>query len=90
MPSRILAHEPEVVLLGTGARQTFPAADFAAQFLAQGIGFEVMDTGAACRTFNVLDRRTPASGCAAVSVTEQLPSGGLGSRRKWRGADDKS
>jgi uncharacterized protein len=52
--SRILALEPEVVLLGTGARQIFPAASFSAQFLRAGIGFEAMDTGAACRTYNVL------------------------------------
>jgi uncharacterized protein len=52
--SRILALKPELVLLGTGARQIFPAASFGAQFLRAGIGFEVMDTGAACRTFNVL------------------------------------
>ena len=50
----ILALEPELVLLGTGVRQVFPAAEFGAQFLRAGIGFEVMDTGAACRTFNVL------------------------------------
>ena len=52
--SRILALEPELVLLGTGARQIFPDASFGAQFLRAGIGFEVMDTGAACRTYNVL------------------------------------
>lgn len=52
--ARILALDPEVVLLGTGERQTFPAAAFGAKFLRAGIGFEVMDTGAACRTFNVL------------------------------------
>jgi len=52
--SRILALDPELVLLGTGARQLFPAAAFGAQFLRAGIGFEVMDTGAACRTYNVL------------------------------------
>lgn len=52
--SRILALSPEIVLLGTGARQVFPAASFGAQFLRAGIGYEVMDTGAACRTFNVL------------------------------------
>jgi uncharacterized protein len=52
--AEILALEPELVLLGTGARQLFPAAIFGAQFLANGIGLEVMDTGAACRTFNVL------------------------------------
>jgi len=53
-PAPILALEPELVLLGTGARQIFPAASFRAQFLRAGIGFEAMDTGAACRTFNVL------------------------------------
>jgi uncharacterized protein len=53
-PSRLLALDPELVLLGTGARQIFPAASFRAKFLSAGIGFEVMDTGAACRTFNVL------------------------------------
>jgi len=51
---RIVAMQPELVLLGTGARQHFPPAAFGAQFLRAGIGFEVMDTGAACRTFNVL------------------------------------
>jgi uncharacterized protein len=53
-PSRILALDPELVLLGTGQRQIFPAASFRAQFLKAGIGVEVLDTGAACRTFNVL------------------------------------
>jgi len=52
--SRTLALEPELVLLGTGVRQIFPAPSFGAQFLRAGIGFEVMDTSAACRTFNVL------------------------------------
>jgi len=50
----LMALQPELVLLGTGARQVFPAAEFGAQFLRAGIGFEVMDTGAASRTFNVL------------------------------------
>jgi uncharacterized protein len=50
----ILALDPDLVLLGTGARQRFPDLEFGAQFLRAGIGFEVMDTGAACRTFNVL------------------------------------
>jgi uncharacterized protein len=52
--SRTLALEPELVLLGTGATQIFPAPSYGAQFLRAGIGFEVMDTSAACRTFNVL------------------------------------
>jgi uncharacterized protein len=52
--SRILAQDPELVLLGTGPRQVFPSAAFRAQFLRAGVGLEVMDSGAACRTFNVL------------------------------------
>ena len=52
--ARILALEPELVLLGTGERQIFPAPTFGAQYMRRGIGFEVMDTSAACRTFNVL------------------------------------
>jgi uncharacterized protein len=53
-PADILALEPELVLLGTGAVQVFPAPEFQARFLSVGVGFEVMNTGAACRTYNVL------------------------------------
>ncbi|MDP9013947.1 MAG: MTH938/NDUFAF3 family protein [Pseudomonadota bacterium] len=52
--ARLLEFEPELVLIGTGGRQVFPEASFGARFLKSGIGFEVMNTGAACRTFNVL------------------------------------
>ncbi|MGA2187536.1 MAG: MTH938/NDUFAF3 family protein [Steroidobacteraceae bacterium] len=52
--AHILELEPELVLVGTGRTQVFPAPAFGAHFLKSGIGFEVMDTGAACRTFNVL------------------------------------
>ena len=44
----------EVVLLATGARQVWPPAELIALFAARGIGLEVMDLGAACRTFNLL------------------------------------
>ena len=50
----LLELRPEVVLIGTGQRQVFPAPAFGVRFLEAGIGFEAMDTGAACRTFNVL------------------------------------
>lgn len=45
---------PEVILLGTGARQIFPDAQVLAAVQCAGVGIEVMDTRAACRTFNVL------------------------------------
>jgi uncharacterized protein len=50
----LLALQPELVLLGTGERQVFPAAAFMAGFLRKGIGIEVMDNAAAARTYNLL------------------------------------
>ncbi|MDH3219266.1 MAG: Mth938-like domain-containing protein [Gammaproteobacteria bacterium] len=50
----VLETKPAVVLLGTGARQRFPNARIFALFGQQGIGLEVMDNGALCRTFNIL------------------------------------
>jgi uncharacterized protein len=50
----IFALEPEVVLLGTGERQRFPPAGIRGAFAARGVGLEVMDLGAACRTYNIL------------------------------------
>jgi uncharacterized protein len=49
-----VALQPEILLLGSGPRQVFPAPDLLAQLYAARIGFEIMDTGAACRTYNVL------------------------------------
>ncbi|HEY8682353.1 MAG TPA: Mth938-like domain-containing protein [Rhodanobacter sp.] len=50
----LLALQPELVILGTGERQLFPAAAFMAGFLRKGIGIEVMDNAAAARTYNLL------------------------------------
>lgn len=50
----LLGLGPEVVLLGTGARQQFPDAQVLRLLYEQRIGVEVMDTSAACRTYNVL------------------------------------
>ncbi len=49
-----LEHDPEVILFGTGLIQRFPKAELITDVLRRGVGFEVMATGAACRTFNVL------------------------------------
>jgi uncharacterized protein len=49
-----LALRPQVLLLGSGVRQVFPAPQLLAELYAARVGFEVMDTGAACRTYNVL------------------------------------
>ena len=50
----LLALQPAVVLLGSGARQRFPAPAVLAACLGRGIGIEVMDNAAAARTFNLL------------------------------------
>jgi uncharacterized protein len=50
----LVALRPEVVLLGTGERQHLPAPTLYAEFAARGIGLEVMDNRAACRTYNLL------------------------------------
>ena len=50
----LLALHPDVVLLGTGRRQRFPHPRLTAALARAGIGVEVMDTAAACRTYNIL------------------------------------
>ncbi len=50
----LLELRPEVLLIGSGARQKFPERATLAALYAARIGFEIMDTGAACRTYNVL------------------------------------
>lgn len=52
--TRLLELDPEVVLLGTGTTFRYPAPALLASLTGCGIGVEVMGTGAACRTFNVL------------------------------------
>ena len=60
----VQAYAPEILLLGTGETQIFPPARLMAELGRQGMGLEVMDTAAACRTYNVLmseDRRVAAA-----------------------------
>lgn len=46
--------EPEVILLGTGPTQLRPPAATVTAILRLGVGIEIMNTAAACRTYNVL------------------------------------
>lgn len=50
----LLGTAPEMVLLGTGATQRFPRPAVTAPLHAANVGLEVMDTRAACRTYNIL------------------------------------
>ena len=45
---------PDIVLLGTGSRQRFPAPMLYRELIGAGVGIEIMDTPAACRTYTIL------------------------------------
>jgi uncharacterized protein len=56
--------QAEILLLGTGPRQRFPHPRLIAPLAQAGIGLEVMDLKAACRTYNILvaeERRVAAA-----------------------------
>lgn len=46
--------KPEVVVVGTGKRQRFPAPQVLRPLIEANIGYEIMDLAAACRTYNIL------------------------------------
>ena len=46
--------DAEILLLGTGLKQRFPHPRLTAALTQAGIGIEVMDIQAACRTYNIL------------------------------------
>ena len=50
----LLAYEPELVLFGTGSAIRFPHPSLTRALTDAGVGLEVMDTAAACRTYNIL------------------------------------
>lgn len=45
---------PKIVLLGTGRHLVLPNTDLMTDLAIQGVGLEIMDTPAACRTYNLL------------------------------------
>ena len=67
---RVFAESDRIgfLLLGTGRTQVFPSLEIRKGFAAAGLGLEPMDTGAACRTYNVLlaEQRQVAAALIAV------------------------
>ncbi len=59
----ILDQTPEMLLVGTGWSNVLPPRELVFALARRGIGLEVMDTPAACRTFNILvgEGRLPAA-----------------------------
>jgi len=50
----LVEYHPELILLGTGIKQVFPSPQLLVPLMEAGIGYEIMDTAAACRTYNLL------------------------------------
>jgi len=68
--ARVLAEKEKIglLILGTGRRQVLPAPDVRRALVEAGIGLEVMDTGAACRTYNVLLAEGRPAGAALIAA----------------------
>ena len=61
-PVTAAAPPPDILLVGCGPEFQAPPADLRAGLRDLGVSLEWMDTGAACRTFNVLlDEDRPAA-----------------------------
>lgn len=50
----ITADKPDLVIIGTGQEHRWPDMAVIYEIGARGIGCEVMSTGSACRTYNVV------------------------------------
>lgn len=62
----LLAGSPEIIIIGTGPAQIFPEPARLRPLIEARIGVEIMNTPAACRTYNVLmgeGRRVLAAIC---------------------------
>ena len=46
--------KPELILIGTGNQQRFPKPEILKSLISAKIGFEIMASQAACRTYNIL------------------------------------
>lgn len=69
----------EIVILGTGARQIFLAPDLLATLESRGVGFETMDTAAACRSYNILRSEDRAVALAAFMQSDESGAAACGS-----------
>lgn len=66
----VAAFHPDVVILGTGAKQHFVHPKLIACLTDQHIGVECMDSQAACRTYNILMTEGRKVALALILETE--------------------
>ncbi|MFC4346918.1 Mth938-like domain-containing protein [Kordiimonas lipolytica] len=62
------APRPEIVLVGTGAKMQLLPAAIREHLEAANIGYDIMDTGAAARTYNVLLMEQRRVACVLLPV----------------------
>jgi uncharacterized protein len=58
----------DFLILGTGRRQELPTPGVRRAFVEAGVSLEAMDTGAACRTYNILLAEGRPVGAALVAI----------------------
>lgn len=68
MPFIECAEHIDVVLLGCGATMAFMPPLLRAELKKSGLGVDIMDTGAACRTYNVLMAEGRRVACALLAT----------------------
>lgn len=61
---------PEIILIGTGNTQIYPSHELIAEIEQQGIGISFMDTGAACRAYNILLSESRQVAAALCKISE--------------------
>ena len=67
----VLQETPEMIVVGTGWKAVFPPRELVFELARRGIGFETMDTPAACRTFNILVNEGRRA--AAAFIVDEVP-----------------
>ncbi len=66
--NKILKMKPAILIVGTGKTHILPDKNLFGLMMNNNIALEVMNTGAACRTFNVLISEDRS--CAAILYKE--------------------
>jgi len=67
---QLAALKPEVAIIGTGRRLQWPNRALLTPLMEAGIGFEIMDTAAACRTYNILSYEGRVVAAALMMIEE--------------------
>jgi uncharacterized protein len=67
----LLADEPELIVIGTGAKPCVPSPSVMRFFARHGLGLEFVNTPTACRIYNILASEGRRVGCGLIIPTEQ-------------------